>query len=173
MEADQGLIAPRKRFGLIYKHSAQKMALEITSNQPLAPVELLDWGTLASGKSGWLDIEIALLRAAQELFGIFCQKQHDYGPTSIAVGGLKGIAVRMVDKTSRLWELTGVAALSTDKEEKSENAVTGESIRDTLLDQADYGIIGVLVYDKHWPLITPAEVWGTQALHKLLDGDGK
>ena len=70
----------------------------------------VDWGTMATGESGDVEIERAWLRTAQELYGLFCRKQHDYGPTNIAVGGLDGVAIRVSDKVSRLWKLLGIGA---------------------------------------------------------------
>ena len=121
---------------------------------------LEDWANLATGQSGDLGLETAWLRTVQELYEIFCQKQHDYGPTNIGTGGLQGVTVRIGDKTSRLYELTGINSKGVKKA-----AVKEESTIDTLMDLGDYGIIGVLVMRGQWPLFDPKEVWGTpQAL---------
>ena len=116
----------------------------------------VDWGTMATGESGDVEIERAWLRTAQELYHIFCKKQHDYGPTNIAVGGLDGVAIRASDKVSRLWKLLGIGAFRG----KGDNpANTDESLRDTLLDLADYGIIATLVHDGAWKTMTLEEAW--------------
>ena len=84
---------------------------------------------------------------AHEIFGelldIIVSKQNDYGPNNIqrAPGGaLNGLQVRLYDKLSRLANLleTGV---------KPEN----ESLRDTFIDIANYGVIGVMVLDGTFP----------------------
>ena len=116
-----------------------------------------DWAQLATGLSGDISLEVAWLRTVQELYGIFCQKQHDYGPTNIGTGGLKGVTIRIGDKTSRLFELTGVRSKGDKKA-----AVKEESTIDTLMDLGDYGIIGVLVARGQWPLFDPEDVWGSE-----------
>lgn len=121
-------------------------------NSGIANVE--DWADLATGQSGWIEIEYSWLRKAQEVYGVFCEKQADYGPTNIGVGGTHGITVRLGDKISRLKELMGL----TERENAGKPA--NESIRDTMVDIGDYGIIGMIVLDGEWPLVTPTDVWG-------------
>jgi hypothetical protein len=126
------------------------------------PVVPIDWSSLATGKSGWLEIEQAWLRKAQEVYNVFCEKQADYGPTNIGVGGEHGITVRLGDKISRLFELLGL----TSRENGGEPA--NESIRDTWMDLGDYGIIGMIVHDGDWPLVEPNQVWGKEAMLDLM-----
>ncbi len=121
-------------------------------NSEIANTE--DWADLATGRSGWIEIEQAWLRKAQEVYGVFCEKQADYGPTNIGVGGTHGITVRLGDKVSRLFELMGL----TERENAGKPA--NESIRDTMVDIGDYGIIGMIVLDGDWPLVDPTDVWG-------------
>ena len=122
------------------------------------PVHLnqIDWAELATGLSGDTEIEKGWLRVAQELFTLFCKKQHDYGATNIAVGGLDGIAIRVSDKVSRLWKIRGLGAY---RGKGGDPALTDESLRDTLLDLADYGIIAALVHDGVWKEMTLEEAW--------------
>ena len=120
------------------------------------PVE--DWSTLATGQSGWIEIEESWLRKAQEVYTVFCKKQADYGPTNIGVGGTHGVTVRLGDKVSRLFELMGL----TKRENTGKPA--NESIRDTMIDVGDYGIIGLIVLDGEWPLVNPTDVWGEASL---------
>lgn len=124
-----------------------------------------DWAEMATGCSGDIEIEKGWLRAAQELFELLCKKQHDYGATNIAVGGLDGIAIRISDKVSRLWKLRGLGAYRDSG--GSTPANTDESLRDTLLDLADYGIIATLVNDGTWKTITLEEAWK----HETIKGD--
>lgn len=112
----------------------------------VANITLEDWGLLATGKSGWIEIERAWLREAQTIFELFCSKQHDYGPKNIGIAGLPGLATRAADKLSRWFELL----------EKGE--AQNESLEDTLMDIADYGIIALLVLHGHWPRYTLADV---------------
>ncbi len=125
---------------------------------------ITDWAVLATGESGDLEIEKAWLRSVQSIYGLFCRKQHDYGPTNIAVGGLPGIAIRLGDKLSRLWELSGLAVPQKgENQEQKQALVASETLVDTLQDIADYGIIGTLVLCDVWPKMMPQEVWGASS----------
>lgn len=82
-------------------------------------------------------------RLYTEAVDVLLSKHADYGPKNISDapgGALNGLRVRMHDKMARLNNLvdTGV----TPKH---------ESIRDTLVDLANYALIGVLVIDGDWP----------------------
>ncbi len=134
-------------------------------NKSLPPVRIEDWAFLATGISGHLEIEQAWLRAAQKLYGIFCAKQHDYGTTNIGMSGLTGIALRMGDKLSRLWELTG---LGEDGGEHKQ-ALVAEGLEDTLFDLADYSLIGTIVLAGIWPRCTPSQVWGAGVTQQSLE----
>ena len=125
-------------------------------------LDIPDWGVMATGDSGSLEIEQAWLRAAQELYGVFVSKQSDYGPTNIAVGGEQGITIRLGDKISRQFELLGL----TDREVGDPS---NESIRDTWVDIGDYGIIGMIVNSGDWASVDPRHVWGREALVDLVE----
>ncbi len=78
-----------------------------------------------------------------EALTLLLRKHADYGPKNIAQapgGALNGLAVRLHDKVARMAHL-----LSTG------STPNNESLRDTMLDIANYGLIGVLVLDKKWP----------------------
>ena len=87
-----------------------------------------------------------------EMYEMFARKHMDYGLNNIALGGdiinneadkkfsLTGLAIRLTDKISRLKNL-----LSNGK-----NYVKGESMEDTFIDIANYGIIGLLVGRDKW-----------------------
>jgi len=80
-----------------------------------------------------------------EIASTLVRKQLDYGPNNIAQapgGPLNGLRVRIFDKISRINNLidTGVAP---------EN----ESLRDSFLDLANYGVIGLMVIDGVWPTL--------------------
>lgn len=74
---------------------------------------------------------------------VLIKKQLDYGPKNIsnAPGGpMMGLAVRLHDKISRLTHLL-------------ENNIepNNESIEDTFLDIANYGMIGLMITQNKWP----------------------
>lgn len=77
------------------------------------------------------------------LFDILVSKQNDYGPDNIrrSPGGpLNGLTVRLYDKIARLNNLLQTGATP-------EN----ESLRDTFVDIANYGVIGVMILDDTFP----------------------
>ena len=86
-----------------------------------------------------------------EMYEMFARKHLDYGLNNIALGGdltdeadkkfsLTGLCIRLTEKISRLKNL-----LSNGK-----NYVKGESMEDTFIDIANYGIIGLLVGRDKW-----------------------
>jgi hypothetical protein len=84
------------------------------------------------------DVDIIL----NELRSIMMRKQEDYGPLNIALapgGAMNGLRVRMYDKLARLNNLA-------DKDATP----NFESIEDTLIDLANYAIIGLLVQRGQW-----------------------
>ncbi len=88
----------------------------------------------------------------KEMYEMFARKHMDYGLNNIALGGdilndkkdknfsLTGLAIRLTDKISRLKNLIV----------NGRNYVKGESMEDTFLDVANYGIIGMLVGRNKW-----------------------
>lgn len=118
-----------------------------------------DWSLLADGASGSIILERAWLRKVQEVFRIFQEKQRGYGPKNIAVGGIPGLVFRISDKVSRLWELTG---LSQGRLQEKNNVT--ESLRDSLIDIGDYGIIGMMVHDGDWPSTSSDEAFGLRGI---------
>lgn len=78
-----------------------------------------------------------------KLYEILVKKQKDYGPDNIRKspgGPLNGLTVRLYDKMARLNNLLQTGALP-------EN----ESLRDTFIDIANYGVIGVMILDDTFP----------------------
>ena len=88
----------------------------------------------------------------EEMYEMFASKHLDYGLNNIALGGdivnnsddkkfsLTGLAIRLTDKISRLRNLMV----------NGKNYVQGESMEDTFIDIANYGIIGLLVGRNKW-----------------------
>jgi len=87
-----------------------------------------------------------------EMYEMFARKHMDYGLNNITLGGdivnnsddkkfsLTGLAIRLTDKISRLRNLMV----------NGKNYVKGESMEDTFIDVANYGIIGILVGRNKW-----------------------
>jgi hypothetical protein len=78
----------------------------------------------------------------ERLAELLIKKQHDYGPKNIADspgGPINGLRVRMFDKLARINNLYETGATP-------EN----ESLRDSFMDIANYGIIALMVLDGHW-----------------------
>ena len=77
-----------------------------------------------------------------ELLEILYKKHEDYGPMNIAGapgGPMNGLRVRMYDKLARLNNLVDTG-----------DTPNYESIEDTLIDLANYAIIGLLVQRGQW-----------------------
>ena len=72
-----------------------------------------------------------------EIIQVVVARHRKYGPDNIAITGLDGIAIRIMDKGARLRNLS----CNTD--------ILDESIEDILIDLAGYGIIG-LMYQRGW-----------------------
>lgn len=101
------------------------------------------WESLATGRSGAIDLEKAWLQKAKEVFEIFCDKQRGYGPNNIAQGGAPGVVMRNNDKWKRMFQLTF--------KHPGEEPLEDENLRDTAIDLADYFIIWLMVHDGDWP----------------------
>ena len=82
-------------------------------------------------------------RYVEESRSLLMRKQRDYGPLNIANapgGALNGLRVRIFDKVSRINNLI-------DTGKTPEN----ESLRDSFIDLANYGLIALMVLDGVWP----------------------
>jgi hypothetical protein len=91
------------------------------------------------------DVEVIL----QSLYDVMLRKHEDYGPMNIAGapgGPMNGLRVRMYDKLARLNNLVDTG-----------DTPNYESIEDTLLDLANYAIIGLLVQRGQWEGIPNGE----------------
>lgn len=93
-------------------------------------------------------VDLDFLYDAEEAYAeashILISKHKDYGPLNISNspgGPLTGLAVRLHDKVARLNNLIG-----------REDKIKHESLHDTFLDIANYGIIGMMVTDGKWPI---------------------
>ena len=79
------------------------------------------------------------LALALECIRLLDSKQQDYGPNNISYSGELGIAVRQQDKVCRLRHLLGKGG-----------EARHESKRDTYMDMANYGLIGLMLDDGTW-----------------------
>jgi len=105
-------------------------------------MEYVNVELVLDGSSGSPRLEANMAHLMQEVFNLWKAKQKSYGPHNISTFGLKGVVVRLWDKMQRIVRLTWL---------EMDNPLQNETIRDTLLDIADYGLIATLVYDGKWP----------------------
>lgn len=88
------------------------------------------------------DFENGVWDKSEEAIIVLLNKHDDYGPRNISDspgGAINGLSVRLHDKVARLAHL-----LKTGANPKN------ESLYDTFLDIANYGLIGMLVIDDMW-----------------------
>jgi hypothetical protein len=88
------------------------------------------------------NLESSVRKITDELAELLIKKHRDYGPKNISAspgGPLNGLRVRLHDKLARLVNLT-------DKASEPQY----ESVEDTLMDMANYAIIGLLVLRGKW-----------------------
>lgn len=89
------------------------------------------------------DFQVDVWELYEQARDLLLRKHNDYGPRNISDapgGALNGLLVRMHDKQSRLRHL----------HEHGGGAVD-EPLEETLLDLANYALIGVLVLRGKWP----------------------
>lgn len=79
----------------------------------------------------------------KECLDLGARKSHDYGQAgdAIAMAGVPGVVVRMLDKQLRLLSLTKPGF---------EAQVTDEKIRDTLMDMVNYSTYAIALLDGTW-----------------------
>jgi len=77
----------------------------------------------------------------RRLYLLAVKKNNDYGDNNITKFGLKGVVVRLSDKIERLIQLVW---------NERDVKVSDEKIEDTLMDIANYGMIGYLVLNNDW-----------------------
>ena len=99
---------------------------------------------MTNSKSGLMKYNKHLEDILLELKVIMIRKHQDYGPLNIANapgGAMNGLIVRMHDKMTRLENL---------HYNNKGNTPNYEPIEDTLLDLANYAIIGLMVQRSFW-----------------------
>lgn len=104
--------------------------------------ELKAVALLNNGASGDAEIESNLLKAFLFAYRVFQERQKKYGRSNIARAGAHGVVIRLGDKMARL---EGAYLNGRDTE------VPDETIEDTWVDVANYGLIGLMCRLGYWP----------------------
>jgi len=84
------------------------------------------------------------------MYRLHLAKNHDYSPANILATGEIGLVTRLWDKIARLMNLIGfrfeIYGQSFEKPSEPKN----ESINDTLIDAANYAVIGQILRQGNW-----------------------
>lgn len=96
--------------------------------------------TIADLPPSHVDIILDFFNYQIDALEVFIHKQYDYGPGNIAGFGEVGVLIRLNDKIERLKNL-----MLNNKE------INNESVYDTWLDIANYGLIGLMCKENLWP----------------------
>lgn len=97
-------------------------------------------GAIADLPPSHVDIILDFFNYQIDALEVFIHKQYDYGPGNIAGFGEVGVLIRLNDKIERLKNL-----MLNNKE------INNESVYDTWLDIANYGLIGLMCKENLWP----------------------
>lgn len=89
------------------------------------------------------DMGREMVEKAMECLELFDSKQQDYGSGNISASGQVGVAVRVMDKASRMMNIM-------QKRMRGEKDVNHEALLDTFQDVANYGMIGMLLEEGKW-----------------------
>lgn len=146
-EKTQWTTKPSEKHGGMPCSTPQTPKPQPAGSPPKASTRLTTWSSTEDGvtiqfqlgRSGKRDLEHDWLRCMVDTFETFVAKQADYGSDNIARHGARGLVVRMDDKIARLANLLATGRVPAN-----------ESITDTFLDIADYGIIGMIVQKGRW-----------------------
>ncbi len=85
-----------------------------------------------------------------KMYRVHLSKNADYSPANILGAGEIGLVTRLWDKIARLMNLTGFRiSINESVFEKPKNP-KNESVGDTYLDLATYGVIGLLLREGKW-----------------------
>lgn len=85
------------------------------------------------------ELHARLMATCEGVVDTLLAKRQDYGTKNIAMTGRLGLAVRMLDKAARLWNLAGGKTPAVD-----------ESMADTYTDTIGYALIGL--HGEDWGL---------------------
>ena len=84
------------------------------------------------------DMGVQAMKLALKFVKVLDEKQQDYAPDNITISGELGVIVRSQDKLCRLKHLLG------------KETVNNESVSDSWMDLANYGLIGYMVHNGKW-----------------------
>ena len=90
-----------------------------------------------------------LKEIVDEIINLLLMKNNHYGSKNLELTGLVGVSVRLLDKASRLYNLSAHKVITPER---------GESIEDTLKDIAGYALISL--YKLREGTITPNGILG-------------
>lgn len=90
-----------------------------------------------------ITFDVAVWSILKELHAILVKKQSDYGPGNISDFGEHGVLIRVNDKIARLKNLTA---------HEGHPNIQNESINDTWIDLANYGVIALMIRRGLWGL---------------------
>ncbi len=132
-----------------YALSELKKISRLKGNQWTGPERVCDFydieklppaDVIPALRSEWDDAQPEHAAVCKELTELYARKNHDYGDsfhTTFQKWGLTMAAIRLEDKLRRFETLI-----------RSDNQVKDESIRDTLIDLCNYGIMTVMELDR-------------------------
>jgi len=107
---------------------------------PLHPTEVRSPRQCA----GFIDI-------VMQMYRVHLEKNRDYSPANIMGTGYIGLVTRLWDKVARLLNLSGFRiTIAEPAVFEAPRNPANESIDDTLLDLANYGVIGQLLRRGNW-----------------------
>ena len=81
-----------------------------------------------------------VIKIQEECGRVLAQKNADYGTKNISETGVIGVGVRLLDKVNRILNVA----------RRGYGTVADEGLRDTFLDVANYGLIGMMLIDGTW-----------------------
>lgn len=84
------------------------------------------------------------------MYRLHLDKNADYSPANIMGTGEIGLITRLWDKMARLMNLTGFRITISESKFTAPLVPKNESVDDTLLDLANYGVIGYLLRQQKW-----------------------
>lgn len=90
------------------------------------------------------------LNTVMKMYRTHLEKNNDYSPANILGTGEIGLATRVWDKVARLLNLTGFHIEISSSSFSAPIQPKNESLDDTLLDLAVYGVIGLLLRKGVW-----------------------
>jgi hypothetical protein len=92
----------------------------------------------------------AFMDVLMRMYRVHLDKNADYSPANILGTGEIGLVTRLWDKVARLMNLSGFRIEISHARFTTPQAPKNESIDDTLIDLANYGVIGFLLRKGVW-----------------------